>query len=270
MNGALDLTGWDFGNDGIISLNGQWEFYWDKFLSYYDVQTATPDLYAEIPSSWTKYTLNGTKLSAEGYATYRLHVISDLPKGTQLGIYIGNFSSAYNLYVDGDLIEATGHIADNAEEERGEFRAQDVYFSLPAPEFDIIIQTSNYHYGLSGFWSASFLGNSRDISNHFDSNVIKTALLYGALLIIAIFYLAMSFLHKEQKYTLYFFFICIFSLFFVDGLEFNLLHRLIPWMNIDRVVFLCYSSYIWGAFFLVEFLHSLLNQGHHISSAESF
>ena len=255
--GTLDLTKWDFRNDGIIALSGQWEFYWDQFLFYDDLMTTTPDLYTEVPNSWTKYALYGTNLSAEGYATYRLHVVSDLPEGAQLGLYLGNFSSAYNLYVDGNLIASTGHVAGNAREEVGEFRTQDIYFSLPAPEFDIIIQTSNYHYGLSGFWSAAFLGNSADISNLYDSNVIKTALLYGALLIIAVFYLAMSFLHREQKYTLYFFFLCIFSLFFADGLEFNLLPRLIPWLSIDRVIFLCYSSYIWGAFFLLAFLHSL-------------
>ncbi|MEA4895927.1 MAG: histidine kinase, partial [Oscillospiraceae bacterium] len=255
--GTLDLTDWDFANDGFISLDGQWEFYWDKFLSYNDLITSIPELYAEIPSSWTKYTLNGTKLPAEGHATYRLHVISDLPEGTQLGLYLGNFSSAYDLYVDGNLIASTGHVADNAAEEVGVFRSQDAYFSLPASEFDIIIQTSNYHYGLSGFWSAAFLGSSADISAINDSNAIKTALLYGALLIIAVFYLAISFLHRGQKYTLYFFLLCIFSLLFADGLEFNLLPRFIPWLSIDRVIFLCYSSYIWGAFFLVAFLHSL-------------
>ena len=255
--GTLDLTDWDFENDGIISLDGQWEFYWDKLLSDNDIMTATPDLYVEVPNSWTKYTLNGTNLPVEGYATYRLHVISDLPEGTQLGLYLGNFSSAYHLYADGKLIESTGHIANNAKEEIGTFRPQDVYFSLPAPEFDIIIQTSNYHYGLSGFWSAVFLGNSTEISTLYDSNEIKTALLYGALLIIAVFYLALSFLHRGQKYTLYFCLLCIFSLLFADGLEFNLLPRFIPWLSINRVIFLCYSSYIWGAFFLVAFFHSL-------------
>ena len=200
-HGTLDLTKWDFGNDGIISLGGHWEFYLDKLLFDFDIMSATPDLYAEVPNSWTKYALNGTSLPAEGCATYRLHVTSDLPEGTQLGLYLGNFSSAYDLYVDEDLIASTGHVADNAAEEVGELRSQDVYFRLPAPEFDIIIQTSNYHYGLSGFWSSAFLGNSADISNLFDSNIIKTALLYGALLIIAVFYLAMSFLHRGQKYT---------------------------------------------------------------------
>ena len=251
--GTLDLTKWDFQNDGIISLSGQWGFYWDQFLLYDDLMATTPDLYTEVPNSWTKYALYGTSLPAEGYATYRLHVISDLPEGTQLGLYLGNFSSAYDLYVDAILIASTGHVADNAQEEVGAFMPQNVFFSLPAPEFDIIIQTSNYHYGLSGFWSAAFLGNSVDISGFYDSSVIKTALLYGALLIIAVFYLAMSFLHRGQKYTLYFFFICIFSLFFADGLDFNLLPRLLPWLNIDKTIFLCYSSYIWGAFFLACF-----------------
>jgi two-component system sensor histidine kinase ChiS len=31
-SGILDLRNWDFKKDGIVNLNGNWEFYWEKLL----------------------------------------------------------------------------------------------------------------------------------------------------------------------------------------------------------------------------------------------
>ena len=31
-NGVLDLSTWDFKNEGPVALNGQWEFYWNTHL----------------------------------------------------------------------------------------------------------------------------------------------------------------------------------------------------------------------------------------------
>lgn len=32
--GILDSKDWDFEKDGIISLDGEWDFYWNKLLTY--------------------------------------------------------------------------------------------------------------------------------------------------------------------------------------------------------------------------------------------
>ena len=32
VNGILNLTDWDFENDGIVQLNGEWEFYREQLL----------------------------------------------------------------------------------------------------------------------------------------------------------------------------------------------------------------------------------------------
>nr|HPQ55251.1 histidine kinase [Spirochaetota bacterium] len=34
--GILDLQDWDFRTQGIIELNGQWEFYWNQLLAAED------------------------------------------------------------------------------------------------------------------------------------------------------------------------------------------------------------------------------------------
>src|SRR5659263_52215 len=71
--GILDITQWDFNIDGNISLDGDWEFYWNKLLNYKDLYEEEPNLYADVPHTWNAYSKNG-----EGYATYRLHVKTNL------------------------------------------------------------------------------------------------------------------------------------------------------------------------------------------------
>ena len=36
QNGVLDLRNWDFGRDGNVPLDGDWQFYWNEFLKSKD------------------------------------------------------------------------------------------------------------------------------------------------------------------------------------------------------------------------------------------
>jgi len=36
--GILDLTQWQFEEDGVIKLNGQWEFYWNQLLEPHQLE----------------------------------------------------------------------------------------------------------------------------------------------------------------------------------------------------------------------------------------
>ncbi len=84
-NGVVDLREIDFSQRQNYRLDGEWEFYWKQLLSYEDMQNFIPDLYAVIPDAWNNYTMNGESLPGQGYATYRLHVITDLPANTKSG-----------------------------------------------------------------------------------------------------------------------------------------------------------------------------------------
>jgi len=55
-NGFLDLSSWNFEEDGLVNLNGEWEFYWEKLLEPKDIES-TNSLKAEyinVPAGWTK------------------------------------------------------------------------------------------------------------------------------------------------------------------------------------------------------------------------
>ena len=256
-NGILDLTAWDYDFGRNIKLDGEWEFYWSKLLSYEEIKNEKPDLYAEVPNSWNTYTLNGAALPGAGYATYKLHVRTGLPKGTLLGLRPYAFSSAYKLFINDKLIASNGRVAVTAAEEFGEYRPQVVVFEIPAEEFDIIIQVSNFHYTRGGFWYSMYLGSAGNILDLNDIIMGKEIFLIGALLIIALFYFAIFMLRKELRYTLYFSLFCFAVAIGIDMVGQYLIPRVIPGMDLSTVILIWYSSGVWIVFLLIQYVHEL-------------
>ena len=63
VEGVLDLREWDFRNDGLVKLDGEWEFYWQKLLMPEDFVKGTYYLVnrhlINIPRSWSGYEIDG-------------------------------------------------------------------------------------------------------------------------------------------------------------------------------------------------------------------
>src|SRR6476620_4717444 len=84
QHGVLDLRKWNWQKDGIISLTGNWEFYWKKFYSpsfFKDTSVAYTKHFAFVPSLWNKYIPEGQNSDGGfGYATYHLVVLCPATK----------------------------------------------------------------------------------------------------------------------------------------------------------------------------------------------
>lgn len=256
-NGKLDLTGWDMNKTGSFQLNGTWEFYWNRLLESKDLPFVKPDLLAEVPNTWNSYSINGGNLPGEGFATYRLHVVTDLPENTMLGLRIYNFSSAYKLYINDKLTASRGRVAVLAEDEIGDYEPGAVIFNIPAKDFDIIIQVSNHQYARGGFWYTMSLGNADGIIRLNNLMIGKEALLGGILLILFLFYLMVYLLRRELKYSLYFAMMCIFMFFALDMVGQFILLRLIPGINLRYVILIWYTSTTWVVFFFILYIYEL-------------
>lgn len=255
--GSINLTGWDFDKDGIVMLDGQWELYWKQFLNYEELQEKKPDLYATVPSTWNKYSMDGKSLPGQGYATYRLHIKASLPEDTMMGLRVYAFSSAYKLYINEKLIASNGEIGTKAEDEAGEYKPQAVLFNTPAKEFDIIVQVSNFQYARGGFWYGVSFGTAGGIIGLNDIIMGKEIFLIGALIIISLFYLTVYILRREFKYSLYFSCLCLFMAIALDMVGQYILVRIIPGIVLNTVIFIWYTSTTWVLFFLILYVHEL-------------
>lgn len=255
--GTLNLSRWDFITNSVIKLDGEWEFYWDKLLSYNDLKNLRPEVYATVPHFWNDYTINGEKLNSQGYCTYKLHVITNLLEDTSMGLKINTFSSAYKLFVNDKLIAENGKVSNNPQDEVGEYRPQAVIFYTPAKEFDIIIQVSNHNYSNGGFWYSIWLGRSSEIVRLDYRDVIQEAMLVGALIVISLFYFAVFYIKRDLKYSLYLALMSLSMALSLDMLGQMLIKRLFLGLSFRFTVLLWYTSTTWVFFFTILYLNEL-------------
>ncbi|MCK7478047.1 MAG: hypothetical protein M0C28_11935 [Candidatus Moduliflexus flocculans] len=104
----LDLRGWDFTRDGPVELAGEFEFYWGRHLDPGQIERAARGAaYVALPGYWNGQRVDGETLPGEGFASYRLTVLV-APSRIPLALQVREVSTAYRLFVDGELLAAAG------------------------------------------------------------------------------------------------------------------------------------------------------------------
>jgi len=199
-NGVLDLSGWDFENQGTVMLSGKWAFYWEKLADSED--GTTPDLYAAVPDVWNNYEVNGEKLPAYGYATYILRV--EGVRGQHLAIRVPTCSTAYEFYIDGKLLAKNGTVSSTAEGFIPEYAPESVTFTPEGDSFTLTIVVSNYAYARGGAWYPAVLGTPSQIEK-LDRNIVqKDWFLIGSFITISLFCFCIFF-HAKRDLPIFLF-----------------------------------------------------------------
>lgn len=194
VNGVLDLSDYSVSNDGGMMLGGEWSFYWDQLLK--TPETTQPDKYVKAPSTWNRYSINGEKLPAYGYATYSLRVTGVAE--TELAMRIPPFATAYELYVDGVLKSKNGVVGSSEESSRPEYSPQIVWFPVQSGEFLITVCISNYSYARGGMWYPIMLGTRSQIWSADRLVLYLNLFLIGSFVTMAIFCLLIFFMARKE------------------------------------------------------------------------
>lgn len=245
--GVIDLSQRDFSN--VLSLDGEWEFYWNTLVAPSDV--VAPDLYAQVPSAWNSYTLDGQRLPGQGYATYRLLVKTGLEPGAQMGLQLSSVSSAYTIYVNDTPVASRGTVAVDAGQSCPEDRPQTVSFTLPAPDFVITIHVSNYHRGRGGLWNNVVLGTYAGTNALYSNLGDRQVLFAGILLFVAITCFCLYVLRPRTREYLYCFVLALILIPFTDNFYPVLIYKVFPGINYRWFVFFSYASTSWAATLLL-------------------
>ncbi|MDF2663795.1 MAG: histidine kinase [Paenibacillus sp.] len=207
-----DLQQWHPRVDGIVSLDGPWELYWNRLLEPDDFVDGSPGsaLTVSVPAQWKSYEINGQSLSNEGYATYRMKfTISGEVAGQPLGLYVNNVASAYRFWINGDPMNGNGTVGTDAMHMVPRSFPK-VYFFQPRPgDNDIVIQVSNFAQRTGGIWESLELGDAEEIASLHRNRVMVWTLLTGCLLLMTVFSFFLYFFRKQERAALWFGLICL-------------------------------------------------------------
>jgi two-component system, sensor histidine kinase ChiS len=262
QQGVLDLRDWDFERDGIIPLNGEWEFYWNQLLTYPDLHDGTSTLtnYSTVPSMWTYYAVDGKNLPGFGYATYRLKIKTN-DKDSLKGLKIASQSTTYKLMVDNNIVAENGRVGTNEKTTFPQYKPLIRTFQSNANEFEIIVQVANFIDNRGGLCSPIFLGTDKQIAVFHEESRQRNVFLLGALFIMILYHLAIFLLQKRYNYKAELYFVFIMLLFalralFVFGGEYLILD-FFPSLSVENCVFIEYTTICWALPSLALFMQEL-------------
>lgn len=257
-NGTLDLSSWNFQKDGIITLNGSWDFYWNKLLAYGDIEVKNPSFtLGKVPGSWNSYTVDGSHPPGTGKATYRLH-IKNAQAGEELSLNIQSVSTAYRLYINDFLVSKSGTLSDN-----GSFlpKYQNIAadFYAPSREFDVLILVENRVYARGGLWQSVRLGSPKDIQHLCLFRIDKDLFVLGSLFILIAIFLTAFIIGKQQSYSIFLFIGGILTFVRTTLHGSYAIYTLFPKIPFDLIIRLDYLTIVLIPFCVVCFITAFLD-----------
>ena len=247
--GYLDLSRWNFEHDGIVSLDGEWEFYWRQLLRPADFHAGTLPAktgFFPIPNYWNGHTVGDTAITGEGYATHRLRVKLKPGQG-ELALKAECIGGSFKIWADRDLIVWGGFMD---KEEAAEPSRPFIHLVSPVPAsgsgvIEIVFQVANDTFYTGGPCRKISLGNSsllaRDRMIYWSIDVF----LFGCLAIIGIYHVIFYLLRRKDYSPLYFGCMCL--LWSIELLIMGALRG-----NSFLITFPSYS--VWNVVFRIELL----------------
>lgn len=268
LKGEIDLGNWDFKDQGIVELHGQWEFYWNEMLvadDFLEENQAQSAKYIVVPGKWNNGDINGNSIPAHGFGTYRLMV--KLKSNDNLNLKISGVSTAYKLWVNNEFLGQVGEVGTAKDDYLPKLKPM-VFNIDPSTTFvegeiryiEIILQVSNYYHVNSGIWESVELGSFNDIQNAERKSNLFTAIIIGILLIMALYHFALYYLRRDE-YSALFFGIFAFTMAIRAAITDNrLILEIFPNFNFSLLVRMEYLSAYTNIIFAGLFFYFLFKQ----------
>jgi two-component system, sensor histidine kinase ChiS len=197
--GVIDLRDWDFQKEGMLTLNGEWEFYENQLLSPQDFESdkAVNKKYLSLPGIFGEH----------GFGTYRLKLLMN--KSEEISsLKIEYIQSAYKLWANNIAIAHAGKVGRSRNEMAAQVMPAVGSFHAENGEVYLTLQVSNFYFKY-GFIDTIVLGNHDAISKYRDKKLAFDLFIFGCTIIAAMYSFTVYMKRKKDKASLYFSIICL-------------------------------------------------------------
>ncbi|MGK5093738.1 adenylate/guanylate cyclase domain-containing protein [Deltaproteobacteria bacterium TL4] len=211
VQGELDLRNWNFETEGLVTLDGEWGFYWKRFLNGSDFDSnplLTPDTYAKVPGEWNAIEVDHKAVGAEGYATYRLTVLLN-ESAPNLALKVPEMGTAYNLELNGKIIASNGNIGTSRDSMQPSYRPTRVRIKQRNPQWTLVLRVSNFYGRSGGPWHSLILDIPARIEEEQNLSDRLEWLLFGCIFIMGIYHLGLFLIRPSDKSALFFGLYCL-------------------------------------------------------------
>ncbi len=257
QNGKIDVSGWDFYNDGYIPLDGNWEFYWNRLLGPGDFTHKNPALtptgFFPVPGVWKDYNGGGKSFPPHGYATYRL-LIRNADTRLLFGMIVPDTGTADKVFINGRTITSSGIVGTSSKRSEPQYRNRYACFRTEQPDIELIVQVSNFHYWKGGLWNTILLGEAQAVSAEEMTRAATDLILMGAVAVIAIYSLTLFILIGKDPASIYFSLFCLLTVFRIGATGYILFTHVFPNFNWELLIKLEICPFYLGVFLFTKYI----------------
>lgn len=214
--GFIDLSNWDFERDGIVKLQGEWEFYWNNFYTPNNFDTLKADKdYINQPTNWNVKRINGKRLPNFGYATYRLKIklnpkyLINNKNNTILRVKLIEAHAAYKLWIDTNLYIVKGEISKNKETFKPRIKPEACSFYNYKDTVVITINVANYFDTyMAGIDDHILIGTEDQLLKEAHDNEFFFIFSFSILFMLGVYHFGVFMIRRKETINLNFSLIC--------------------------------------------------------------
>ncbi len=252
----LDLRNIDLQKNKVVSLAGNWDFFWKVFIDEKETdkeQHEADKIVVKTPSLWTSYKIHNSKLPGLGYGSYRLLVLLPSDRPDTMALLIPVFDTSYELFINGKSLSSNGKTGTSAETSKPAYNPQTKLFIPDSDSLSIIVHVSNFSHRRGGFWKNMYLGNEDSLQRQAYRSKFFNDYSQAILLAFALFFIIFQVLLQRERIMLYFALALIGI--YIRSLctdEYNITHILtLSWQSMIRMEYIStYLAYIFGSWYL--------------------
>lgn len=224
-NAVADFSGSNLNKSIDPKLDGEWEFYFNKWLVTDGIEDRIPDTLLKPSQQWSSATVDGKKLPREGYASYRV-ILKNLPQTESFRVNTQNAAVAWRAYLDGELVSYCGTLSKDSSE-NCPMDNQLHTLAVPIEEgrtYELIVEVSANKLGGIGMPTTISVRPVTSARRFIRNTSVAAGLVIGMLSIAIIFLIIITVSTKKWKQNLLFAtLLTMVALFLLTSVDFTLL-----------------------------------------------
>ncbi len=206
--GVIDLKTWNPTQEPILSLDGNWEFYWSQLIDPSKDKFPTNPFFFQAHSSWNDYKLDGEKVGGLGFATYRL-LLLNIPQNLRLNLLVRNVLCACKVFVNGEVLTEIGRVGTVAEEMEPHYEDRIVPFVCNGDSTELVVQISNFHHRKGGFTHPFQIGQEEALFALQREQIMLNGVISSCYLFAGVFFLTLWIFRKKDRTLLFMSLFCL-------------------------------------------------------------
>jgi class 3 adenylate cyclase len=249
QSAQVDLSHETYSKLPVYSLEGEWNFYYENFVSKNELEKYT-SAKVKFPGTWKGLELGDKTLSGIGFGT--AHIRIKLPEQIkEFAIATPQFGLSANVFANEKLIHIAGRTSPSKETYTPAFNLETITVQVPNDHIvDIICHISNYDDPNGGMWSNFQIGDPNHLNRIKQLNYALEFCLFGIFFAMGIYHIIVYSFRRKSLSPLFFGIFCL-------ALSLRIL------LSGEKSIYLASKDEYWVWLFRLEFISYYLALGNY-------